>query len=80
VTDVAKDGMLQGPNLDLLKAVMGETLAPVVASGGVSSLEDLSDLAATGVEGCIIGKALYSGAFSLPEALAVSRGGDRGGR
>lgn len=74
VTDVAKDGMLQGPNLELLKAVMNETSAAVVASGGVSSLKDLSDLAATGVEACIIGKALYAGAFTLPEALGtVSR-------
>jgi len=74
VTDVAKDGMLQGPNLDLLKAVMTKTRAAVVASGGVSSLNDLTALAATGVEACIIGKALYAGAFTLPEALALSRG------
>jgi len=80
VTDVAKDGMLQGPNLELLKAVMSETRAAIVASGGVSSLKDLRDLAATGVEACIIGKALYAGAFTLPEALAVSAGGDRDGR
>jgi 1-(5-phosphoribosyl)-5-[(5-phosphoribosylamino)methylideneamino] imidazole-4-carboxamide isomerase/N-(5'phosphoribosyl)anthranilate isomerase len=80
VTDVAKDGMLQGPNLDLLKAVMSETSAAVVASGGVSSLKDLSDLAATGVEASIIGKALYAGAFTLPDALEVSRGGTGDGR
>lgn len=80
VTDVAKDGMLQGPNLDLLKAVMSETSAAVVASGGVSSLKDLSDLAATGVEACIIGKALYAGAFTLPEALDGSKGGSGDGR
>ncbi|HJT38012.1 MAG TPA: 1-(5-phosphoribosyl)-5-[(5-phosphoribosylamino)methylideneamino]imidazole-4-carboxamide isomerase [Actinomycetota bacterium] len=81
VTDVAKDGMLQGPNVDLLRAVMMETSARVVASGGVSSLDDLRDLAAIGVEACIIGKALYAGAFSLPEALHVSReGSDNGGR
>jgi phosphoribosylanthranilate isomerase len=71
VTDVAKDGMLQGPNLDLLKTVMSETSAAVVASGGVSSLKDLSDLAATGVEACIIGKALYAGAFTVQEALSA---------
>jgi len=80
VTDVAKDGMLQGPNLDLLKAVMNETRAAVVASGGVSSLKDLTDLAATGVEACIIGKALYAGAFTLHDALALSRGGRGDGR
>ena len=78
VTDVAKDGMLQGPNLDLLKAVMNETKGAVVASGGVSSLKDLTDLAATGVEACIIGKALYAGAFALPEALDVARGDSYG--
>jgi len=80
VTDVAKDGMLQGPNLDLLKAVMAETKAGVVASGGVSSLQDLRDLVSTGVEACIIGKALYAGAFTLPEALVISRGGSGDGR
>jgi phosphoribosylformimino-5-aminoimidazole carboxamide ribotide isomerase len=80
VTDVAKDGMLQGPNLDLLKAVMAETKAAVVASGGVSSLQDLRDLVSTGVEACIIGKALYAGAFTLPEALVISRGGSGDGR
>jgi phosphoribosylanthranilate isomerase len=72
VTDVAKDGMLQGPNLDLLKTVMNETRAAIVASGGVSSVQDLRDLAGIGVEACIIGKALYAGAFTLPEALAFS--------
>ena len=74
VTDVTKDGMLAGPNLDLLRQVCGRTDRPVVASGGVSSLADLraiADLVPLGVEGAIIGKALYTGAFSLPEALAV---------
>jgi phosphoribosylanthranilate isomerase len=74
VTDVTKDGTLQGPNLDLLRAVCAETAAPVVASGGVSSLADLAALAALapiGVEGAIVGKALYAGAFTLPEALAA---------
>ena len=74
VTDVTKDGMLAGPNLDLLRQVCGRTDRPVVASGGVSSLADLraiADLVPLGVEGAIIGKALYAGAFSLPEALAV---------
>jgi 1-(5-phosphoribosyl)-5-[(5-phosphoribosylamino)methylideneamino] imidazole-4-carboxamide isomerase/N-(5'phosphoribosyl)anthranilate isomerase len=74
VTDVAKDGMLQGPNTELLEAVMNATSAPIVASGGVSSLEDLGALGALGVEGCIIGKALYAGAFTLPEALDATRG------
>jgi phosphoribosyl isomerase A len=74
VTDVTKDGTLQGPNLELLRQVCGTTSAPVVASGGVSSLDDLralAGLASVGVEGAIIGKALYARAFSLPEALAA---------
>ncbi|HEV2686797.1 MAG TPA: 1-(5-phosphoribosyl)-5-[(5-phosphoribosylamino)methylideneamino]imidazole-4-carboxamide isomerase [Actinomycetota bacterium] len=73
VTDVAKDGMLQGPNLGLLESVMAKTSARIVASGGVSSISDLQKLAWSGVEGCIVGKALYAGAFTLPEALEASR-------
>lgn len=69
VTDVARDGMLEGPNLDLLSLVLKRTQRPVVASGGVSSLDDLRALADLGVEGCIVGKALYVGRFTLPEAL-----------
>lgn len=74
VTDVAKDGTLTGPNLELLQEVCRATDRPVVASGGVSSLEDLHEIAALvpqGVEGAIVGKALYSGAFTLPEAIAA---------
>jgi len=77
VTDVTKDGTLRGPNLDLLREVCAATDAPVVASGGVSSLQDLVALAALaplGVEGAIVGKALYAGAFTLPEALAAVAG------
>jgi phosphoribosylanthranilate isomerase len=73
ITDVLKDGMLRGPNLDLYRNVCSRTKAPVVASGGVSSLDDLRALASLteiGVEGAIIGKALYAGAFTLEEALA----------
>jgi len=76
VTDVSKDGTLNGPNLDLLAEVAARTDAPVIASGGVSSLDDLralARLAADGVEGAIVGKALYAGAFTLPQAIeAVS--------
>jgi 1-(5-phosphoribosyl)-5-[(5-phosphoribosylamino)methylideneamino] imidazole-4-carboxamide isomerase/N-(5'phosphoribosyl)anthranilate isomerase len=72
VTDVAKDGMLQGPNLDLLTAIMKETPASIVASGGVSSADDLRALAGIGVEACIVGKALYAGAFTLREALIAA--------
>jgi 1-(5-phosphoribosyl)-5-[(5-phosphoribosylamino)methylideneamino] imidazole-4-carboxamide isomerase/N-(5'phosphoribosyl)anthranilate isomerase len=73
ITDVLKDGMLRGPNLDLYRDVCARTKAPVVASGGVSSLADLRALASlvpAGVEGAIVGKALYAGAFTLAEALA----------
>jgi phosphoribosyl isomerase A len=73
VTDIDKDGMLRGPNLDLLRRVCAGTRSPVIASGGVSSLDDLRAIAALtplGVEGAIIGKALYAGAFTLSEALA----------
>ena len=74
ITDVLKDGMLKGPNLDLYRDVCARTKAPVVASGGVSSLDDLRALAGLtpdGVEGAIVGKALYAGAFTLREALAA---------
>ena len=74
VTDVRRDGTLTGPNLDLLATVCSRTSAAVVASGGVSSLDDLRAIAALGtVEGAIVGKALYAGAFTLPEALAAVR-------
>jgi phosphoribosylanthranilate isomerase len=77
VTDVTKDGTLNGPNLELLAGVAERTNAPVIASGGVSSLDDLraiATLTGAGVEGAIVGKALYAGRFTLPEALAaVSR-------
>jgi phosphoribosylanthranilate isomerase len=74
VTDVSKDGTLKGPNLQLLRDVAERTNAPVIASGGVSTVDDvrdLADLAEIGVEGAIVGKALYAGAFTLPEALAA---------
>jgi phosphoribosyl isomerase A len=77
VTDIEKDGMLRGPNLDLLRRVCARTERPVVASGGVSSLADLraiAGLVSAGVEGVIVGKALYAGAFTLPEALAAVTG------
>jgi phosphoribosylanthranilate isomerase len=75
VTDVTTDGMLTGPNLELLASVAGRTGASVIASGGVSSLDDLraiATLSSNGVEGAIVGKALYAGRFSLPQALAVA--------
>jgi phosphoribosylanthranilate isomerase len=77
LTDVTKDGTLRGPNLDLLRAFCARTQAPVIASGGVSSLADLvalRGLVADGVEGAIVGKALYAQAFTLQEALAAVAG------
>ena len=76
VTDVTKDGTLKGPNLELLKEVCAATKKPVVASGGISSLEDiaaLSTMVSTGVEGAIVGKALYAGAFTLEQALELTK-------
>ncbi len=75
VTDVNKDGMLAGPNLELLRSVCAATDRPVVASGGITELADLEQLAAlvpAGVEGAIIGTALYEGRFTLEEALALT--------
>ena len=77
VTDVTKDGTLQGPNTVLLREVAARTSAPVVASGGISRLEDIAELAALvdeGIDAAIVGKALYSGSFTLQQALAVARG------
>jgi 1-(5-phosphoribosyl)-5-[(5-phosphoribosylamino)methylideneamino] imidazole-4-carboxamide isomerase/N-(5'phosphoribosyl)anthranilate isomerase len=74
VTDVAKDGMLQGPNLELLRRVLEITDKPVVASGGIASLDDiaaLSQLVSSGLEGAILGKALYAKRFTLEKALEL---------
>ena len=77
VTDVDTDGMMTGPNLQLLRDVCARTDTPVIASGGISTLDDIAairDLVPLGVEGAILGKALYEGAFTLREALAVANG------
>lgn len=74
VTDILKDGTMRGPNLALLREVCAHTDAPVIASGGVSTLDDLralKDLESDGVEGVITGKALYAGAFTVAQALSV---------
>ncbi len=74
LTDITRDGTLEGPSLDLLREVCARTDAPVVASGGVSNLDDLRALAgleSVGVEGVIVGKALYAGAFTVADALSV---------
>jgi 1-(5-phosphoribosyl)-5-[(5-phosphoribosylamino)methylideneamino] imidazole-4-carboxamide isomerase/N-(5'phosphoribosyl)anthranilate isomerase len=75
VTDVTKDGTLKGPNIDLLKEVMKRTEKPVVASGGIASLQDIRELRALvslGLEGAILGKSLYAGKFTLQQALAIA--------
>ena len=75
VTDVTKDGTLRGPNLDLLREITSRTPKPVIASGGVATLDDIAalrELVPLGVEGAIVGKALYAGAFTLAEALDVA--------
>ena len=75
VTDVTKDGTLRGPNLELLAQVMAKTDKPVVASGGISSLKDITDLRAMvsqGLEGAILGKSLYAGKFTLEAALEIA--------
>ncbi|QNO36589.1 bifunctional 1-(5-phosphoribosyl)-5-((5-phosphoribosylamino)methylideneamino)imidazole-4-carboxamide isomerase/phosphoribosylanthranilate isomerase PriA [Protaetiibacter sp. SSC-01] len=75
VTDVTKDGTLRGPNLELLSEVMNRTPKPVIASGGVASLDDIAalrTLVPQGLEGAIVGKALYTGAFTLAEAIDVA--------
>lgn len=77
VTDVTKDGTLRGPNLELLKMVMSKTDKPVVASGGISSLEDIENLVGLvplGLEGAILGKSLYAGRFTLQQALEIANG------
>jgi phosphoribosyl isomerase A len=81
VTDVTKDGTLKGPNLELLKSVLEKTNRPVVASGGISNLEDikaLRELVPLGLEGAILGKALYAGKFTLQQALAIASGSTGG--
>lgn len=75
VTDVTRDGMLTGPNVELLTSIAAKTSKPVVASGGIASLDDLRVLRAhvsDGVEGAIVGKALYAGKFTLTQAIEVA--------
>ena len=72
LTDVSRDGMMQGPNLELLRAVMDRTGKPIIASGGTSSLEDISALRELGLEGAILGKALYANRFTLEQALELA--------
>lgn len=71
-TDIARDGMLEGPNLAALGAMLAASSVPVVASGGIASAADIRRVAAAGAAGCIVGKALYTGAVTLAEALAAA--------
>ena len=72
-TDIARDGMLQGVNLEAVKALIDAVQVPVIAAGGVSSVEDIKELIAIGAEGAILGKALYENALRLPDALAAAK-------
>ncbi len=78
-TDIAKDGMLAGPNLAALEAMMAATRLPVIASGGVANADDIRRVAASGAAGCIVGKALYAGTVTLAEALTAAGDGATGG-
>ena len=73
-TDIATDGMMAGPNVDAMAALQAAVEFPVVASGGVSSVQDVARLAAVPMAGCIIGRALYEGTLALPDALAAAAG------
>lgn len=71
-TDIATDGMLSGPNLSALREMLAATRHPVVASGGVATAGDIEQVAASGCAGCIVGRALYEGAVTIPAALAAA--------
>jgi phosphoribosylformimino-5-aminoimidazole carboxamide ribotide isomerase len=71
-TDISRDGMLQGPNLAAMAEMKAAVSVPVIASGGVTTAKDVADLARFGMDGCIIGRALYEGTITLQEALAAS--------
>ena len=73
-TDIATDGMMSGPNVAAMAAMQAAVRMPVVASGGVTTVDDVARLAAAGLSGCIIGRALYEGTIRLPDALRAGRG------
>jgi phosphoribosylformimino-5-aminoimidazole carboxamide ribotide isomerase len=75
-TDIATDGMLQGPNVEAMRDMQQSTALPVIASGGVTTAEDVAALAAAGLAGAIVGRALYAGTLTLPAALAVAQRSD----
>ena len=73
-TDIATDGMMRGPNIPAMAEMQAAVNVPIVASGGVTTLDDVSRLAAAGLAGCIIGRALYEGTLSLEDAIRVADG------
>jgi phosphoribosylformimino-5-aminoimidazole carboxamide ribotide isomerase len=75
-TDIASDGMLAGPNVEAMAEMQAAVDVPVIASGGVTTVDDVSRLAAAGLAGCIIGRALYEGTLTLTEALQAARAVD----
>jgi phosphoribosylformimino-5-aminoimidazole carboxamide ribotide isomerase len=75
-TDIAKDGMMSGPNIEQTKALVEKTGLDIIASGGVSNIEDLKNVASINAEGAIIGKALYTDAINLEEAVQLFEGGE----
>jgi len=72
-TDIARDGMMSGPNVEATAEVVQATRLPVIASGGVTTTEDVKRLKEAGVAGAIIGRALYEGTITLEAALAAAR-------
>ena len=75
-TDISRDGMLQGPNVEAMAAMVASARVPVIASGGITTLDDIRRLAEQGLDGCIVGRALYEGRIDLKQALSVARGGN----
>ena len=72
-TDISKDGMMEGPNLDITEHIMKETWMNLIASGGISSVDDIKKVRATGACGCIVGRAIYDGAFTLQDAMKAAK-------
>ena len=72
-TDISKDGMMEGPNLEKTELIVKKTWMNLIASGGISSLEDIRKVRATGASGCIVGRALYDGAFTLQDAMKAAK-------
>ena len=74
-TDIARDGMLSGPNFEAMKEMADSVQVPLIASGGVTTIQDIAKLAALDVEGCVIGRAIYEGHLTLQEAMQAAADG-----